>query len=279
MRFGITSFITDRSIRPDVLARAAEERGFDSLYVPEHTHIPVSRRSPYPAGGTLPDEYSQSLDPFVALSWAAAVTERLLLGTGICLVAQRDPIITAKEVATLDHLSGGRFVFGVGYGWNREEMEDHGVDPAKRRDVLREKLLAMERLWEDDEATFVGEHVAFEPTWSWPKPVQAPRPPVVFGGAAGPTLFAHIAECGDGWLPFGGRGLTAALPDLRERFEEAGRDPADLLVTTFGSFPDRGKFDHFREIGVTEVVFPLPSANESVVLAQLDEYAKFLADG
>lgn len=277
MRFGITVFATDVSMAPDALARAVEERGFHSLYVPEHTHIPVSRRTPPPTGdGVLPEEYRRTLDPFVALAWAAASTERLRVGTGICLLAQRDPIVTAKEVATLDHLSHGRFVFGVGYGWNREEMEDHGVDPRRRREMVWEKLLAMEALWADDEATMEGEFVRLEPSWAWPKPVQQPRPPVLLGGAAGPTLFRHIAELAEGWMPIGGAGLGDALPRLREVFEAADRDPCAIEVATFGTVPEPGKLDHYREIGVTEVVLRVPSAPAETVLRKLDEYAVFL---
>ena len=277
MRFGITMFATDMSMRPDQLAIAVEDRGFDAFYVPEHTHIPSSRRTPAPTGDAdLPEEYRRTLDVFVALAWAAAATERIRIGTGICLVAQRDIIVTAKEVATIDHLSGGRFVFGIGYGWNREEMEDHGVDPSRRRDIVREKVLAMEGLWAQDEAAFDGEFVRFEPSWSWPKPVQQPRPPVLLGGAPGPTLFSHIAEYGDGWMPIGGSGVAAALPALRDAMDAAGRDPAGLEVATFGSIPDPGKLEHFREIGVTEVILRVPSAPDDVVLPLLDRYATLI---
>jgi len=277
MRFGITMFATDVSMRPDQLAIAVEDRGFDAFYVPEHTHIPSSRRTPAPTGDAdLPEEYRRTLDVFVALAWAAAATERIRIGTGICLVAQRDIIVTAKEVATIDHLSGGRFVFGIGYGWNREEMEDHGVDPSRRRDIVREKVLAMEGLWAQDEAAFDGEFVRFEPSWSWPKPVQQPRPPVLLGGAPGPTLFSHIAEYGDGWMPIGGSGVAAALPALRDAMDAAGRDPAGLEVATFGSIPDPGKLEHFREIGVTEVILRVPSARDDVVLPLLDRYATLI---
>jgi len=277
MRYGLTMFATDHAIRPDVLAVAAEERGFDSLYFPEHTHIPVSRRTPPPTGEeVLPDEYRRHYDPFVALTYAAAATERIRVGTGICLVAQRDPIVTAKEVASLDLLSGGRFAFGIGYGWNREEMESHGVDPKRRRDVVREKVLAMQRLWAEDEAAFDGEFVAFEPAWSWPKPAQQPRPPVLLGGAPGPTLFAHVAEFGDGWMPIGGAGLRDAVPALRDLVADAGRDPADLEIVPFGSLPDPGKLEYFAELGVTEVVFRVPPEPDSVVLPMLDDFARYL---
>lgn len=277
MRYGLTMFVTDVAMNPAELARAAEDRGFASLYVPEHTHIPVSRRTPPPTGDEiLPEEYRRTLDPFVALSWAAAVTERLRVATGISLVAQHDPLVMAKAVATLDQLSGGRFALGVGYGWNREEMEDHGVDPDRRREVVREKILAMEALWAGDEAGFDGEHVQFEPSWSWPKPVQRPRPPVLVGGGAGPTTFSHIAEFGDGWIPIGGSGVSEALPDLHAAMEAAGRDPSSLEIVTFGTVPNPGKLDHYREVGVTEVVFRVPSAPADGVLPVLDDYAPYV---
>ncbi|HZS36737.1 MAG TPA: LLM class F420-dependent oxidoreductase [Polyangia bacterium] len=273
MRYGVTTFLTDRSIGPAELARAAEERGLDSLYVPEHTHIPVSRRTPWPAGGELPDEYRRTLDPFVALTAAAAVTTRLLVGTGVCLVAQRDPIITAKEVATLDLISRGRFVFGVGIGWNQDEAEHHRVDFKHRRSQAREHVLVMQRLWSDEVAAFDGKFARLEPSWAWPKPVQRPRPPIIVGGAATPALFAHIAEWADGWLPIGGAGVGAALPELRAAFERAGRDPASARVVIYGVLPDAGKLAHYRELGVDEVVFGAPSGNAELLLPILDHYA------
>jgi probable F420-dependent oxidoreductase len=277
MQFGVTMFGTDQAMRPDELARAAEERGFVSLYVPEHTHIPVSRRTPPPTGdGALPEYYARSLDPFVALTMAAAATDRLRVGTGICLVAQRDPIVTAKAVASLDRLSGGRFVFGVGFGWNEDELEDHGVDMRRRRDVAREHVLAMQRLWADDEATFAGEFVQLPPSWSWPKPVQQPWPPVLIGGAAGPKLFAHVAEYADGWIPIGGGGVRVALPQLHRAMEAAGRDPATARVVPFGSFPDPGKLDYYGSLGIDEVVLRVPVGGPDVALPVLDDYAKLV---
>ncbi len=197
-------FVTDTTISPVDLARQAEERGFSSLYLPEHTHIPTSRRTPAPTGEPLAQEYRRTMDPFVSLAAAASVTSRIRLGTGICLVAQRDYLVTAKAVATLDVLSDGRFVFGVGYGWNADEMASHDLDPTRRRQILREKVLAMKRLWSDDVASFQGKHVHLAPSWAWPKPTQKPYPPIMLGGAPGPTLFKHIAEFADGWLPIGG---------------------------------------------------------------------------
>jgi probable F420-dependent oxidoreductase len=276
MDLGVTIFLTDKSIGAVELARAVEERGFESLFVPEHTHIPVSRRTPYPGGGELPDEYRRTHDPFVALSAAAAVTERLKLGTGICLVAQHDTIVLAKEVASLDALSNGRFVFGIGYGWNVDEMEDHGVVPKERREYVREQMLAMQSLWQDEEASFDGKYVKLSPSWAWPKPTQQPRPPVFIGGAPGPTLFRHIAEYADGWMPIGGAGVRDSLPALRAAFEDAGRDPANIDVLIFFSIPDKGKIDYYREMGVTRTVFGLPSAGPDVVLPLLDRYAELL---
>jgi probable F420-dependent oxidoreductase len=277
MKFGVTLFPTDRSIGIVELARAVEERGFDSLWVPEHTHIPTSRITPPPTGdGVLPEWYLRCLDPFVALTAAAAVTERLRIGTGICLVAQRDPIVTAKAVASLDLVSGGRFSLGIGFGWNVDEMEDHGVTYRDRRAIAREHTLAMQELWAHDEATFSGEHVRFARSWSWPKPVQRPWPPVLLGGAAGPKLFAHIAEYGDGWIPIGGAGVGRALSDLRAAVEARGRDPEALQIVPFAAIPDRGKLDHYAEIGVTECVFGLPSAPRDQVLAVLDRQASLI---
>ena len=276
MDIGVTIFLTDKSIGVVELARALEERGFESLFVPEHTHIPTSRRTPYPGGGELPEEYRRTHDPFVVLGAAAAVTENLKVGTGICLVAQRDTIVLAKEVASLDAMSNGRFVFGIGYGWNVDEMEDHGVDPKQRREYVREQMLAMKSLWRDEEASFDGKFVKLPPTWAWPKPVQQPAPPVFVGGAPGPTLFRHIAEYADGWMPIGGAGVRDSLPALRAAFEEAGRDPSDIDVVIFFSIPDKGKLDYYAEMGVTRTVLGLPSARADVVLPLLDNYAELL---
>ncbi|MCF6474218.1 LLM class F420-dependent oxidoreductase [Nonomuraea sp. MG754425] len=270
MRLGVTMFATDLAMPVHELAKAAEERGFDSLYVPEHTHIPVSRRTPYPAGpgGELPEEYRRTLDPLVALSYAAAVTRTLRVGTGILLAAQRDPIVTAKAIATLDHLSGGRAVVGIGFGWNVEEIENHGVPYGRRREVARRNVLAMRALWRDEVASFEG----VEPSWSWPKPVR--MPPVYVGGAAGPKLFAQVAEYADGWMPIGGHGVKAALPALRESCEKAGRPMAEVIP--FGTRPSGEKLDYYASLGITQVVAMVPSASADVVLPVLDEYAALL---
>ncbi len=259
MRIGVTAFLTDRSMPVDDLARAVEARGYDSLYLPEHTHLPVALAEP-PAlvAGVHLDDYKRSLDPFVSLAAAAAVTDRILLGTGVTLVAQHDPIVLAKQIATLDRLSGGRFVLGMGYGWNRDEAADHGVDFSQRRAVAREKILCMQALWSEDEAEFHGVHVSLPLSFSWPKPVQQPRVRTLVGGGAGPVLFAAIAEYADGWMPIGGAGITSALDALRRAFDDAGRDRDTLDVVPFGTVPDRGKLDHYASIGCSEVVLRIP---------------------
>jgi len=271
-------FATDVSMAVPELAVESEARGLTSLFLPEHTHIPVSRRTPPPTGDAeLAEEYRRTVDPFVVLAAAAALTETIRLGTGICLVAQREPIVTAKAVATLDALSGGRFDFGIGFGWNREEMIDHGVDPATRRAVAREHVLAMRALWRDETAAFKGDSVCFEASWAWPKPVQPGGPPVLLGGAAGPTMFAHVAEYADGWLPIGGSGIRAALPQLVAACEAAGRDPASVRVIPFGTMPDEGKLEYYASLGIDEVVLRLPTAPRDVVLPVLDRYAPVVA--
>src|SRR4051812_896497 len=274
MRYGVTMFMTDQTMGPVELACAAEERGMSSLYVPEHTHIPTSRITrPATGDAELRDEYKRTLDPFVALSMAAAATDHLIVGTGICLVAQRDPIVTAKAIATLDQLSGGRFALGIGFGWNEDEIADHGVSMADRRAVTREQMLAMRALWTNDVGSFDGDFVKIPPSWSWPKPVRAAGPPVLIGGAPGPKLFAHVAEYADGWIPIGGAGVRAALPDLHRACEAVGRDPATLQIIPFGTVPDAGKLEYYESIGVTEVVLRIPAGTADRVLPILDEYA------
>ncbi len=275
MRFGVTYFATDVSMPLVELARAAEDRGFDSVWIPEHTHIPTSRRTPPPTGeDELAEEYKRSVDPLVALAAAASVTTDIHLGTGVLLPAQRDPLVTAKAIATLQNLAGGRFELGMGFGWNVDEMEDHGVEYSTRRAHAREHVRAMQELWTHDEASFQGEHVSIPPTWSWPKP---DRPvPVLIGGGAGPKMFSHIAEYGDGWIPIGGAGLSEAIPKFRDAVVAAGRDPDSMRVVPFGSHPDPDKLGHFARIGVTECVFRLPSAPTEVVLPILDEQARLI---
>lgn len=279
LRIGLTIHATDQSMTPAELAIEAEDRGFYSLYIPEHTHIPTSRRTPPPTGDAdLGDEYLRSLDPYVALAAAASVTTRIRLGTAIALVAQHDTITFAKQLATLDHLSNGRLVLGIGYGWNREEMENHGIDVKTRRELVREKMLAMQALWSRQVADFDGRFVRFEPSWQWPKPIQQPRPRVLIGGAAGQVLFAHIAEYADGWLPIGGGGMKAGLADLRRAFEEAGRDPQALEIVPMGVIPSREKLDYYAAMGATEAVLRLPSAAREKVMPVLEEYTRYLSD-
>ena len=274
MRFGVTMFPTEYAIGVVALGRAAEERGFESLFVPEHTHIPTSRRSPWPGGPELPRHYLHTLDPFVALAAVAAATSRLRIGTGICLVVERDPIVLAKEVASVDHLSRGRFLFGIGGGWNYEEMENHGTDPARRWKVLRERILAMKQIWAHDEAEFHGEYVDFDPIWQWPKPVQQPHPPIIVGGS-GPRTFDRVLEYGDEWMPILGRSarpLGEEIAELQRRAAEAGRGP--IPVSIFGARPDPAAIEGYAADGVTRCVFGLPSAGADEVLPLLARCAE-----
>jgi probable F420-dependent oxidoreductase len=257
MDVGLMMFPSDEAVDPVTLGRAAEDAGFESLFFPEHTHIPASRESPWPGGGELPREYSHLYDPFVALSAVAATTERLRIGTGICLVVERDPITLAKEVASLDRLSGGRLEFGIGAGWNREEMRNHGTDPRVRMAVLRERVLAMRALWTQEEPEFHGEHVDFDPVWAWPKPLQRPHPPVLVGGD-GPTVFDRVIEFGDAWFPNTRdiEGLPERIAELRRRGAEAGRER--IPVTYFGARPEDDVLHALRRAGVDRVLLRLP---------------------
>ena len=278
MRLGITAALTDRDLSPAALAVAVEERGFDSMWLPEHTHLPVREATP-PAlvEGVRLDDYKRCVDPLVALATASAVTEHIGLGTGILLAAQHDAIVLAKQVATLDHLSGGRVSLGVGFGWNRAEAEDHGVDFARRHAVVDEHLAAMEALWSSEQAEFHGEFVDFEPTWCWPPPVQQPRVRTLVGGGATDAVFAAVAERADGWIPIGGRGLAGALPRLRARVEKAGRDPGALSVIPFGTIAGQGKLEHYAGLGVDEVVLRIRAGAESDVRTELDVLAPLVS--
>jgi probable F420-dependent oxidoreductase len=270
VELGVALFATDYSIDPAALARLVEERPFDSLFFPEHTHIPTSRETPHPSGQELPRQYSHTLDPFVALSFAAAATERIKVGTGVCLVIERDPIVTAKEVATLDHLSGGRFLFGIGAGWNREEMQTHGTDPRRRFRVMRERVEAMKAIWTEDEAEYHGEFVDFDPIWSWPKPVQQPHPPVLLGGS-GAKVLDRLLAYGDEWFP----NRTASMEELKQRIEEL-RDRAGrhVRVTFSGARPDRETVERLAWAGVDGCNFYVsPDADRREVERQLDEFA------
>ncbi|WP_030164600.1 LLM class F420-dependent oxidoreductase [Spirillospora albida] len=272
MDFGVSTFVTDDGIGPAALGRALEERGFGSLFLAEHTHIPASRETPWPGGGDLPRHYYRTLDPFVALTAAATVTERLRVGTGIALVIQRDPFILAKEAASLDLVSGGRAVLGVGAGWNREEMRNHGTDPATRMRLLRERVLAVKELWTKERAEFHGEFVDFGPVFSYPKPVQDPHPPIMIGGS-GPTTFDRVVEFGDGWMPIFGRGTDALKAQIAELREKAGRE---VPVTLFGVPPKPAVIAELEAAGVTEILFNLPTEPADDTLRRLDRIAGVL---
>lgn len=277
MDIGLCIFATEYAIRIDELAREAETRGFESLFVPEHTHIPTSRRSPF-AGGELPEEYKHTHDPFVSLAYAAAVTKRLKIGTGICLVIERDTITTAKSVASLDLLSNGRFLFGIGGGWNAEEMENHGTEFKSRFKRLREQILAMKQMWTKDVAEFHGEHVNFDPIWCWPKPAQKPHPPVLWGGEGTPTL-KRVAEIGDGWFPRARNAerLFAGLEELKGLAAKAGRDMKQISVSVFGAPGDRAVLDRYRAAGITRAILRLPPEGRDKILPLLDQHAKLLS--
>jgi probable F420-dependent oxidoreductase len=273
VKFGLTIFPTAETIQPAALGRLAESHGFESLWFPEHTHIPVSRETPYPGGGELPDEYARIYAPFVALTAAAAATERLLVGTGICLIVERDPITTAKEVATIDRVSGGRFLFGVGAGWNLEEMANHGTDPQSRFSLMRERIEAMKEIWTGDEASYHGRHVDFEPIWSWPKPVQRPHPPILVGGNSGGAL-DRVVALADEWIPNPEtrlRELPDRIADLQGRAAAAGRDR--IPVTFYAVKPEAEALRRFAAAGVDRAVFYLPPAPAE----QIEPYVEHLA--
>ncbi|MFF1694679.1 LLM class F420-dependent oxidoreductase [Streptomyces sp. NPDC058257] len=270
MRVAATLYLTDETITPVRLARELEQRGFAALYLPEHSHIPVSRETPYP-GGELPPECARMLNPFVALAQAAAVTSRLGLGTNITLVGQHDPIDLAKQIATLGHLSGGRLTLGIGYGWNREEAADHGVEWRTRHALVRDRMAVMRALWAERPTAYEGEFASVRASEAHPKPVRAPR--TLIGGAAGPKLFARIAEYADGWLPIGGAGLRDALPALRAAWADAGREPGDLYVALSAVEPTEGKLAHYEELGIDEVIVQLPARGAAEVLRTLDGFS------
>jgi probable F420-dependent oxidoreductase len=276
MRLGITIFATEYAIRIDELAREAEARGFESLWVPEHTHIPTSRRSPF-AGGELPEQYKHTLDPFVALTAAAAATTTLRVGTGICLLIERDTITTAKSVASLDLLSHGRFELGLGGGWNAEEMEHHGTVFKTRFKKLEEQVRALKEIWTRDVAEFHGTYVNFDPIWSWPKPEQKPYPPILLGGESRYTLQRVVDLC-DGWYPRGRapEKVLAGLKELKELAAKAGRDMKTISVSAFATPPDKRVLDDFAAAGVTRSIFLLPPEGRDKVLPLLDQYAKLL---
>ena len=281
MKYGAMMFSTDYSIRPDDLAKMLEERGFESMWVPEHTHIPANRQSAWPGGGELPKDYWHTYDPFVALTAAAAVTKTIKLGTGICLMIERAPITNAKEIASLDLISNGRFIFGIGGGWNSEEMEDHGTDFRTRWRLLRENILAMKQIWTADEAEFHGEYVNFDKMWAYPKPLQKPHPPILMGGD-GPTTFDRVVEYCDGWMPIGSRNsggpsLSEKIVLLKRQASEAGRDPESLDITSFGVRPDPELVTRLEESGVNRIIFTLPSEERAQVTPLIDECARLIS--
>jgi len=278
MRIGTFYFPTDYGMDAGELAAALEARGFESLFFCEHTHIPVSRRTPFPSGGELPKRYKHTHDPFVALSFAAAATRKLLLGTGVCLVTQRDPIITAKSVASLDRLSGGRFIFGIGAGWNVEEMENHGTTYATRFALMRERVLAMKAMWTQEEAAFHGKTVNFDPIWCYPKPLQRPHPPILLGGETDHTLRRVVEFC-DGWFPRFRPGFDAKyqVARLRHAAESAARDLATLSTTVFRPPADAATLAGFREAGIQRALLEVPDLGRDEILRALDGYAPLLA--
>ena len=278
MDIGLCIFATDYAIRIDELARAAEDRGYESLFVPEHTHIPTSRRTPFPGGSELPREYSHTYDPFVSLMAAAAATRRLKVGTGICLIIERDTIVTAKEVASLDALSDGRFLFGIGGGWNAEEMENHGTVYRTRFARLREQVLAMKEIWTKDEAAFHGEHVNFDPIWAWPKPAQKPHPPGRLGGESGHTLPRVVDFC-EGWCPRGRAHevIASGMIDLKARAARAGRDMKTISVSVFGARPDEATLEGYQAAGVNRAILRLPSAGRDEILPLVDQWSKLVS--
>ena len=277
MHLGASIFFTDYSIQPAELARAMEARGYESLWAAEHSHIPLSRKSPWGGGGDLPKHYYDVMDPFVTLTAAACATTKLKVATGVCLVNQRDPIQTAKLVASIDQISNGRFLFGVGNGWNQDEMENHGTVFATRHKLVRERIEAMRAIWTQSKPEYHGEFVNFDPMMTWPKPVQKPHPPVILGGAF-PYAARRAVRYGGGWIPLGGRPTQYGdvfdyVPKFREMLTEAGRDPATFPVSLFSSVEDADVLKRYRDLGIVRVVFSLPSAKADVVLPLLDKWA------
>ena len=278
MKIGISMFVTDSSITPGELGAAVEARGFESLWMPEHTHIPISRKSPWGGGPVLPDHYKQTLEPFMSLTAAAMTTKRIKLATGICLVVERDPIHTAKQVASIDYLSGGRFIFGIGGGWNAEEMASHGTDFKTRFSLMRERVEAMKAIWTNDVAEYHGQFVDFEPMWCWPKPVQKPYPPILLGGAF-PFGARRAIEYGDGWMPIGGRDQDPL--EIGRRFRqmvaESGRDPASVPMSVYGPRHEIDQLRALRDAGMDRAVLAIATAPRDATLKKLDELAELVA--
>ena len=277
LKIGAVMFFTAESMQPEELAPLLEERGFESLWVPEHTHIPSSRKTPYPAGGPLIRPYYEIYDPFLALNTAAAVTTRLKIGTGIALVTQRDPIVTAKMVSTIDRLSKGRFLFGIGNGWNQDEIENHGTDFASRHKLARERMEAMQAIWTQEEPEYHGEFVHFDRMKQWPKPVQKPWPPIIVGGAF-PYGARRAIRYGDGWIPRADRiekaGIGVVIDRFRDMAREAGRDPATLPITIFRAPAELDRLRFCEEIGIDRVTFSLPAEGRETLLPIIDRWAE-----
>jgi probable F420-dependent oxidoreductase len=279
MDFGALMFFTEYAIPATEFAQTLEARGFESIWAPEHSHIPTSRRSPWPGGGELPKVYYEAMDPFVSLTAAAIATKRLKLATGVCLVQQRDPIQTAKLVASIDQISDGRFLFGVGGGWNAEEMADHGTEFRTRFKLLRERIEAMKEIWTKEKAEYHGDMVDFPEMMAWPKPVQKPHPPILVGGAF-PHAARRAVRYGDGWAPITGRGpegdIEQTLPRFRQMLSEAGRDPQSVPVTLFGATEDAERLVRYRDLGIARVVVMLPSVETDQMLPMLDRWAALI---
>jgi probable F420-dependent oxidoreductase len=271
VKFGIAIFPTDYAIAMDELAPAVEQAGFESLWVAEHSHIPTNRLSPWPTGGQLPKHYWHSMDPFIALTVAAMASKTLLVGTGICLVVQRDPIHTAKEVASLDHISNGRFLFGIGGGWNLEEMADHGTDPSRRWKLLLERVEAMKAIWTQEVPEYHGQMVEFGPMWSWPKPVQKPHPPIILGGS-GPKVLERVVRYADGWMPNRGEVLQR-IPELQSLAKAAGR--GHIPVTVYPK-AQAEEIERFAEAGVDRSIFYVPPDGRDAALHKLEELARLV---
>ena len=280
LKFGVSMFFTDYAIAPGDLGPALEQRGFESVWAPEHSHIPVSRKTPFPAGGDLPKKYYDAMDPFVALTAVAATTKTLMIGTGVCLVQQRDPIQTAKLVASIDQVSGGRFLFGIGNGWNQDEMENHGTDFATRHQRARENVEAMKAIWTESKAEYHGDLVKFDPIMAWPKPVQKPHPPILVGGAF-PYSARRAIRYGDGWLPQAARRgsyrqIGDMIPEFRKMAEAAGRDPKSIAITVWHSRKDADLLKRYEDMEVERVVFPLESDPADSVMPTLDAIAELM---
>ncbi len=281
LKFGASMFFTDYSITPAELGRALEERGFESVWAPEHSHIPLSRKTPFPAGEDLPKKYYDAMDPFVTLTAAAMATRTLKVGTGVCLVAQRDPIQTAKLVASIDQVSGGRFLFGIGNGWNQDEMEDHGTAFETRHKLARERVEAMKEIWTKPKAEYHGEMVSFGPMMAWPKPVQKPHPPVIVGGAF-PYSARRAIRYGDGWIPQAARKgygeIADLIPQFREMAKAAGRDPESIEITVWFPRCEAGLMKRYQDLGVSRIVFNLESDKADAVLPVMDEWAALMRE-